>query len=100
MLPRNRPPAHPGEVLLEDCIKPLGLTQAESAKRLGVPIQRLNGLVRGRRAMSPDTALRIATVFGSSAEFWMTLQANWDLWHTREKLRKDLKDLRRINRAA
>jgi addiction module HigA family antidote len=63
MLPKNRPPSHPGEVLLEDCIKPLELTQAEAAKRLNVPVQRLNGLIRGRRAMSPDTALRIATVF-------------------------------------
>jgi addiction module HigA family antidote len=50
--------------------------------------------------MRPDTALRVATVFGSSAEFWMTLQANWDLWHTREKMGKDLKNLRRIKRAA
>ena len=100
MLPKNRPPSHPGEVLLEDCIKPLELTQAEAAKRLNVPVQRLNGLIRGRRAMSPDTALRIAMVFGSSPEFWMNLQANWDLWHAREKAGKDLKQLRRIKHAA
>jgi addiction module HigA family antidote len=100
MLPKNRPPSHPGEVLLEDCIKPLELTQAEAAKRLGVPIQRLNSLIRGRRAMSPDTALRIATVFGSSPEFWMNLQANWDLWHAREKVATDLKHLRPIKHAA
>ena len=80
MLPKNRPPSHPGEVLLEDCLKPLEITQADAAKRLGVPTQRLNGLIRGRRAMSPDTALRIAAVFGSSPEFWMNLQANWDLY--------------------
>jgi addiction module HigA family antidote len=100
MLPKNRPPAHPGDVLFEDCIKPLGLTQGDAATRLGVPIQRLNGLIRGRRAMSPDTALRIATVFGSSPEFWMNLQANWDLWHAREKAAKALKRLKPIKRAA
>jgi addiction module HigA family antidote len=100
MLPKNRPPSHPGEVLLEDCIKPLGLTQAEAARRLGVPIQRLNGLVRGRRAMSPDTALRVAAVFGSSPEFWMNLQANWDLWRARAAAAKDLRHLRPIKHAA
>jgi addiction module HigA family antidote len=78
----------------------LGLTQGDAASRLGVPIQRLNGLIRGRRAMSPDTALRIATVFGSSPEFWMNLQANWDLWHAREKAAKALKRLKPIKRAA
>src|SRR5258708_33372131 len=100
MLPKNRPPSHPGEVLLEDCIKPLELTQAEAAKRLGVPIQRLNGLIRGRRAMSPDTALRIATVFGRSPEVWMNLQANPDLWHARERAAQDPRHPRPIKHAA
>src|SRR5260370_27486073 len=100
MLPRHRPPWHRGKFRLGACIRPWELTRAAAAARMGVPIQRLNGLIRGRRAMSPDTALRIATVFGSSPEFWMNLQANWDLWHAREKVAKDLKHLRKIRHAA
>ena len=100
MLRKSHPPSHPGEILIEDCIKPLGFTQAIAAKRIGVPVQRLNSLIRGRRAMSPDTALRIAAVFGSSPEFWMNLQANWDLWHARKKAAKALRLLRPAKHAA
>lgn len=80
-LARHRPPTHPGEMLLEEFLKPLGVTQSELAHRLGVSFPRLNEIIRGKRAMTPDTALRLARVLGMSAEFWLGLQLDWDLWH-------------------
>ncbi len=80
-LPRHRAPTHPGEMLLEEFLKPLGVTQSELAIRLGVSFPRLNEIIRGKRAMTPDTALRLARVLGMSAEFWLGLQLDWDLWH-------------------
>ena len=80
-LPRHRPPTHPGEMLLEDFLAPLGITQTELATRLGVSFPRLNEIIRGKRSVTPDTALRLARVLGMSAEFWLGLQQDWDLWH-------------------
>ena len=80
-LPRDRPPTHPGEMLFEEFVKPLGLTQTELAARLGVSYPRLNEIVKGRRSVTPDTALRLARVLGMSADFWLGLQQDWDLWH-------------------
>ena len=80
-LPRHKPPTHPGEMLLEEFLKPLGVSQSAFAKRLGVSYPRLNEVVRGRRGVTPDTALRLARVTGMSADFWLGLQQGWDLWH-------------------
>lgn len=80
-LPRHRPPSHPGEMLLEEFLKPLSITQSDFAGRLGVSFPRLNEIVRGKRGVTPDTALRLARVLGMSADFWMGLQIDWDLWH-------------------
>ena len=80
-LPKNRPPTHPGEMLLEEFLKPLGITQSAFALRLGVSYPRLNEIVNGRRSVTPDTALRLARVLGMSADFWLGLQQDWDLWH-------------------
>ena len=80
-LPAHRPPTHPGEMLREEFLKPLGLTQTEFAARLGVSYPRLNEIVRGKRSVTPDTALRLARVLGMSADFWLGLQQDWDLWH-------------------
>ena len=80
-LPKNRPPTHPGEMLLEEFIIPLEITQTELAKRLDVSYPRLNELVNKRRSVTPDTALRLARVLGMSADFWLGLQQDWDLWH-------------------
>lgn len=80
-LPRHRPPAHPGQMLLEEFIKPLGITQSELAVRLGISFPRLNEIVRRKRSVTPDTALRLARVLGMSADFWLGLQLDWDLWH-------------------
>jgi addiction module HigA family antidote len=70
-------------MLLEEFLKPLGLTQSEFAVRLGVSFPRLNEIVRGRRGVTPDTALRLERVLGMSADFWLGLQTDWDLWHAR-----------------
>ena len=80
-LPRHQPPTHPGEMLLEEFLKPLGVSQSAFAKRLGVSYPRLNEIVRRRRGVTPDTALRLARVTGMSADFWLGLQQDWDLWH-------------------
>jgi len=80
-LPTHRPPTHPGEMLLEEFLKPSGTTQQEAADRMGVPFQRMNTLVNGRRGVTADTALRLAKLTGMDARFWMGLQADFDLWH-------------------
>ena len=80
-LPTHRPPTHPGEMILEEFLTPLEMTQAELARRLGVSYPRLNEIVKGRRSVTPDTALRLARVLGMSPDFWLGLQQDWDLWH-------------------
>jgi antitoxin HigA-1 len=80
-LPRDRPPAHPGEMLLEEFLKPLGVSQAEFAERIGVSYVRLNAVINGRRGVTPDTALRLERATGMDADFWLDLQTRWDLWH-------------------
>ncbi len=81
LLPRMVPPTHPGEMLLEEFLKPLGISQSAFAIRLGVSFPRLNEIVRGKRTVTPDTALRLARVTRMSADFWLGLQLDWDLWH-------------------
>lgn len=83
-VPTHRPPTHPGEVLLEDFLRPMKLTQRELADAIGVPYQRLNEIVNGRRGISPCTALRFAKVFGNAAGFWLNLQMRWDLYHAQQ----------------
>ena len=80
-LPTHQPPTHPGEMLLEEFLKPLGISQSAFAVRLGVSFPRLNEIIRGKRAVTPDSALRLARVTGMSADFWLGLQQDWDLWH-------------------
>jgi antitoxin HigA-1 len=73
------PAVHPGEMLLEEFLKPLGLTQVEAAQQLGISGNRLNELVLGKRGVTADTALRLARRFGTTPQLWMHLQADWDL---------------------
>ena len=80
-LPTDVPPTHPGEVLLEEFLKLLNISQSAFAIRLGVSFPRLNEIIRGKRAVTPDTALRLAQVTRMSADFWLGLQLDWDLWH-------------------
>ena len=88
-LPKYRPPTHPGEMLLEEFLKPLGLSQAEFARRIEIPYSLLNGIVNKRRSINVDTALRFEQVLGMPAYFWLKLQNDWKLWHA---LRSPLKD--------
>ena len=79
-LPTDVPPTHPGEMLLEEFLKPLNMSQSAFAIRLGVSFPRLNEIIRGKRAVTPDTALRLAQVTRMRAHFWLGLQMDWDLW--------------------
>jgi antitoxin HigA-1 len=88
VLPKNRPPTHPGEMLLEEFLRQIELSQAETARRLKMPLNRLNELIKGKRGITPDTALRLSELFKVSPEFWMNLQAGWDLWHARRQLKE------------
>jgi len=81
MLPTSRPPTHPGEMLLKEFLEPLGVSQVEAAARMNIPFQRLNAIVKGRRAVSADTALLLEALTRWDAEIWLRLQAKWDLWH-------------------
>ena len=81
------PPTHPGEVLLEELLKPAKMTQVEAARRMGIPLNRLNEVIRGKRGVSADTALRLAKLLDTS-EIWLGLQNDWDLWHAALALRK------------
>lgn len=83
MRPENRVPTHPGEVLLEEFLRPLGISQVDFARHLGVPVQRVNEIVRGRRGVSAETAWLFSLALGTTPEFWLTLQANHDLARTR-----------------
>ncbi len=84
-VPTNRAPTHPGEMLLEEFLQPMGLTQRELADSIHVPYQRINDLVNGRRGITPSTALRLARYFGMSADFWMNLQLRWDLYFAQQE---------------
>jgi addiction module HigA family antidote len=96
-LPRHRAPTHPGEMLLEEFLKPLGVSQSAFAVRLGISFPRLNEIVRGKRAVTTDTALRFARVLGMPAEFWLGLQLDWDLWHAlRSKSAAKISRLRQL----
>jgi|ERR1700688_4092711 len=79
MLPSHRIATHPGKILLQEFLEPLGLTQAELARSLAIPLNRVNELVRGKRGVTPETALLLAEYFRNSAEFWMNLQTAHDL---------------------
>ena len=89
-IPTHRPPTHPGEMLLEEFLTPMALTQRKLAQSIHVPYQRVNELINGRRGVTPSTALRLAKFFGVSADFWMNLQMRWDLFHAQQKESKYL----------
>jgi len=84
-------PVHPGEVLLEEFLKPMGVSQNRLALNIGVSPRRINEIVLGKRAITADTALRLAKFFGTSAEFWLGLQSQYDLDVAAEKLGERLK---------
>jgi antitoxin HigA-1 len=83
-VPTNRTPTHPGEMLLEEFLIQMGITQRDLANAIHVPYQRINDLVNGRRGATPSSALRLAKFFGNSPEFWMNLQLRWDLYFAQQ----------------
>ena len=85
MLPENRIPTHPGEILLEEFLVPMNVSQIAFAAHLGVSIQRVNEIVRGKRGVTPETAWLFAEALGTSPEFWLNLQTNYDLVRFRPK---------------
>jgi addiction module HigA family antidote len=82
MLPRNRRPTPPGDILQYEFLEPLGLTHQELAEVMGITRVRLSEIIRGKRAVTPDTAIRLARFFGTTPEFWIGLQADVSLWDT------------------
>lgn len=95
-IPTHRVPTHPGEMLLEEFLKPMGLSQQELAKGIRVPYQRVNELINRRRGVTPGTALRLARFFGNSAAFWLNLQLRWDLYQAQAAEEDVLKKIRPI----
>jgi addiction module HigA family antidote len=83
-------------MLREEFLVPLGITQSELAERMGVPVGRVNQILQAKRAVTADTALRLSRVLGMSAEFWIGLQTDWELWHARREL--NLRELKPIAR--
>ena len=92
-VPTHREPTHPGEMLLEEFLKPMDISQRNLADGIRVPYQRVNELVNGRRGVTPATALRLAKFFGNSPGFWMNLQLRWDLYHAQRSEAKTLKSI-------
>ncbi len=100
-VPTDGPPTHPGEMLLEEFLKPLGMSQAELAKRIGVSYPRVNELVRGKRGVTPDTALRLERIFVMEAQFWLNLQLAWDLYHvTHSPASRAIRKIKRLSTLA
>ena len=98
-VPTHREPTHPGEMLLEEFLGPMGLTQRDLADGIRVPYQRINELVNRRRGVTPSTALRLAKFFGTSPGFWMNLQLRWALYHTQKEEADQLRSIRRVRRS-
>jgi addiction module HigA family antidote len=92
-IPTNRTPTHPGEMLLEEFLNPMGMTQRELADAIHVPYQRVNEIVNGRRGVTPSTALRLAKFFGTSPDFWMNLQLRWDLYQAKREEKRALETI-------
>lgn len=89
-IPTHRQPTHPGEMLLEEFLIPMGLTQRELADAIHVPYQRINEIINRRRGITPSTALRLAKFFGTSPDFWLNLQLRWDLYQAQAKEKRML----------
>lgn len=86
MVPKNRKPSHPGEILLEEFLKPLRMSQVELAQKMGVSIQRVNTLINGKRDMTAETAILLSRVLKTSSEFWMNLQVARDLYDAQKSI--------------
>lgn len=86
MIPKHRPPTHAGEISLEEFLKPLNLTQVQAAEKMGISLNRLNELIRGKRGVTADTALRLAKLLNTTPEFWLNLQNAYDLYQAQDAM--------------
>lgn len=93
-IPTHREPTHPGEVLLEEFLRPMNITQRELAQAVHVPYQRINEIINQRRGITPSTALRLARFFGVSEDFWLNLQLRWDLYRAKRNEAKELSKIK------
>ena len=96
MSEQKLPPIHPGEILLEEFLKPMELSQYRLAKDISVPARRINEIVHGKRSVSPDTALRLSRYFGMSERFWLNLQTRYDLELEKDRLEGRLEEEVRV----
>lgn len=95
-VPTHREPTHPGEMLLEEFLKPMSLSQRDLAESIHVPYQRVNELVNRKRGVTPSAALRLAKFFGTTAAFWLNLQLRWDLYHASHTEAAELKRIKSL----
>jgi len=95
-IPTHRAPTHPGEMLSEDFLKPMGLTQRQLSDAIHVPYQRINEIVNGRRGVTPSTALRLSKYFRVSPDFWLNLQLRWDLYFAQQAEAEQLRLIRPV----
>ena len=98
-VPTHREPTHPGEMLLEEFLKPMDLSQRALADGIRVPYQRVNELINRRRGITPATALRLAKYFGNTPGFWMNLQLRWELYHAQQTEADVLRKIRKVKKA-
>ena len=98
-VPTHREPTHPGEMLLEEFLKPMELSQRDLADGIRVPYQRVNELINRRRGITPATALRLAKYFGNTPGFWMNLQLRWDLYQAQQNEAAALRTIRPVKKA-
>lgn len=87
MIPKNRPPTHPGEILASEFLQPLNITQVDFAKSIGIPLQRVNTIVNGKRGITAETAILFSQKLNTTPEFWMNLQNAWDLYEAGQYLK-------------
>jgi antitoxin HigA-1 len=92
MIPENRIPTHPGEILIEEFLRPMEMTQVAFADHIGVPIQRVNEIIKGKRGVTPETAWLFSQAFGTTPQFWLNLQTSHDL--ARNRPERTIKKLR------
>lgn len=102
-IPTNREPTHPGEMLVEEFLNPMNITQRDLANAIHVPYQRVNELANKKRGVTPSTALRLAKFFNVSPDFWLNLQVRWDLYRVRENEKSELaaiQDFHKVQKTA
>ncbi|MFH0996048.1 MAG: HigA family addiction module antitoxin [Pseudomonadota bacterium] len=96
-IPTHRAPTHPGQMLFEEFLKPMGLTQRELADSIHVPYQRINEIINGRRGITPSTALRLSKFFSVSPDFWLNLQLRWDIYFAQQAESNELNSIHPVS---